>query len=1002
MPLRPADPAELGAYVLRGVIGQGSQGTVYLAADSAGELVAIKVMSATLDKGARERLLREVTAARKVPAYCTARTIDVNVEADSPYVVTEFIDGPTLDLKVRKEGPFGIAALELLAIGMASALVAVHDAGVVHRDLKPANVILSSQGPRVLDFGVARHEDLLATTIDRGIVGTPAFMAPELFQGRPASPASDVFAWGLTIAFAALGRTVFQGETLGSMMHEIMHAAPVLDGVPERLRKVVGSALEKLPQDRPSAREILQQLLWSADTAIPATMRLPPAEDHEASYGRLTETARTLLRRSALVDPGKGLDVEVATLLLDTGVLQASAAVEELTRWGFLRSSPSGHAFATDVWAFAQRKLTADEPGVQSLLLARLRLSLGERSTARPQPIISRDFWTIEDRLGVHPYASAVAAFIRYPQTEPPLTIGISGAWGSGKTSLMRMIREQLDPQDALGERTRIELSAQTRRLLRFGSHDRLRNRDVLRRARDRQVADPPLTADPVDRPDSAPWRPTVWFNPWMYQTGEQIWAGFAHEIITQITDRLTPADRERFWLEVNLRRIDREEVRRRAYRIIQQRILPLLFVFVVAVVVATAGVLFGYLWPGAARGVRVLSGAALTGGTAAFLAGSGVRWWGFLRGTARTSFGRLLDKPEGAVADTTDVIGDPGYRARVGFLHLVQSDMRRALDLVVTADRPLVVFIDDLDRCVPGQVAQVVEAVNLFLAGEFPNCVFIIAMEPDMVAAHIETAYADLATKMPGDKRLGWHFLEKVVQLSLRSPRVSRRHVSSYLAGLLGAAPQQTGQAAQHRPQDWPRPVPDRNTPDPALVADLTERIRSRRPTLSTLSETARHVQREALGVHEAGLHPATVRAFDRVFADLYGTDVTNEALQGALGYLEAPTVRTIKRYVNLFRFLTFIAHHEQLDQGSLAPSPAKLAKLAALHMRWPYLIGRLLGEVEEGRPLLAELETLARGNDPTATWPNLSPFFEQDRHELMLFLATGEEIGPTAARLL
>src|SRR5215813_1637549 len=197
------DPRAVGPYTIEGRLGAGGMGTVYLARATNRRPVALKVIRADFagDPRFRSRFASEVAAARRVARFCTAEVLDSGVDGEIVYLVTEFIDGPTLAAEVARLGPMSGSTLDGLAIGIAAALQGIHGAGVVHRDLKPGNVLLSRVGPKVIDFGVARALDGLAGNVSGGestsghLWGTPAYMAPEQFRAARSTPASDVFAW---------------------------------------------------------------------------------------------------------------------------------------------------------------------------------------------------------------------------------------------------------------------------------------------------------------------------------------------------------------------------------------------------------------------------------------------------------------------------------------------------------------------------------------------------------------------------------------------------------------------------------------------------------------------------------------------------------------------------------------------------------------------------------------------------------------------------------------
>ncbi len=273
--LRRGDPGRLGPYRLVGRLGQGGMGTVYLAEAPHGELVAVKMVRPELgtDDEFRRRFRSEVNRVRQVPPFCTAEVLDADPDHDTPYLVVEYVDGPCLADVVEQRGPLRSANLQGLAIGVATALSAIHGAGVIHRDLKPRNVLLAPGSPKVIDFGIARALDATSqhTRTDQ-MVGTVAYMAPERFDAgsRRLTPAADIFSWGAVVAYAGTGRTPFQADSPPATAARILTQPPDLSGVLDPLHDVVAVTLAKDPADRPTARELLDLLLRTGSAGGPA------------------------------------------------------------------------------------------------------------------------------------------------------------------------------------------------------------------------------------------------------------------------------------------------------------------------------------------------------------------------------------------------------------------------------------------------------------------------------------------------------------------------------------------------------------------------------------------------------------------------------------------------------------------------------------------------------------------------------------------------------------
>jgi eukaryotic-like serine/threonine-protein kinase len=269
-PLEPGDPQMLGRFELLARLGEGGQGIVYLGRGPGPgeERVAVKILRSTADASVLERLARELDAIHAVQPFVTARVIEASAEGERRYIVSEFIDGPSLQERVDTRGPLPEGELQRLAVGTATALTAIHGAGVVHRDFKPANVLLGPDGPRVVDFGIARLIDV--ATMTSGVIGTPSYISPEQLSGARPTSAVDIFAWAVTMVYAATGRPAFSGDSVIAVMHRILTEQPDITGVPASLLPVLTDCLNKDPLARPSARDLLLRLIDPSQPAAPA------------------------------------------------------------------------------------------------------------------------------------------------------------------------------------------------------------------------------------------------------------------------------------------------------------------------------------------------------------------------------------------------------------------------------------------------------------------------------------------------------------------------------------------------------------------------------------------------------------------------------------------------------------------------------------------------------------------------------------------------------------
>jgi KAP family P-loop domain/EVE domain len=529
---------------------------------------------------------------------------------------------------------------------------------------------------------------------------------------------------------------------------------------------------------------------------------------------------------------------------------------------------------------------------------------------ARPSTAITTDTWTDRDQLEHALYADAIAEFIQDSRTKAPLTIGIKAPWGAGKTSLMQMIRKQLDPGAFEPKQAK--------------NGKRLTIWEFLRRTRGKT---PEAAAEGLEPEVKRPFM-TVWFNAWKYQSSEQLWAGLAHAILSQVGDRLPPADRDRLWASIQVRRLSLAELRRGFYRYVSLQALPYLLVVPVVVV----GVVIAW-----ALDPNVLRNASITGA---------------IVGLVTAGVGVVSSVRDEVTKATPRLVEEPDYGSRLGFLHLVDSDMRKILEVAgATPNEPFVIFVDDLDRCSYGTVAQVIEALNVFLAGDFNNCIFVIAMEPDLVAAQIHIAYEKLFQRMSergeGDD-LGWRFLEKMVQLPLSLPEPHRPQVEQFVDSILATETEAR--------------IPEVD-PDSAEVVEARKAIREAETSgsLEGIADAMNEVKADArtAGTATANLDAVLQKAARLEFKDRFSDAHARAMLMRHARELSG-NPREIKRFINVFRFYAYVDFWRR-TRGLDTPGLEGAAKLARIAISWPNLLSTLARDVTHNgtrAPLLAVLE--------------------------------------------
>ena len=625
-----------------------------------------------------------------------------------------------------------------------------------------------------------------------------------------------------------------------------------------------------------------------------------------------------------------------------TGLRRSSEDGQAITAQGILRGLLTQLSTEAGQSSPLRRKLNDLDIDIADLQIA---LMPGASTHA------ASDLWTVDDQLGYLEYARAIYHFLRDPRTNPPMTISIQAPWGGGKTSLMRMLQRELDPVGYDRARRRAERSPT--------ENTGTSARDLLNELGDLAKGSPASI-----KIDMAGHKglPTVWFNAWIYQSGKQIWAGLGEAIIRGLSERLDPVNREKFLLRLHLARVDPNAIRQKVYEAAAQHFLGFLhgsFKWLLGLVILGVGTAI------AAVGELKFGGASLgwtlSGSAAAAAASTLVAYAGAL----------FKAKAEPADFSLSDYLDVPDYGKELGFVHHVTEDLRRVLDILpsvegpdgVERQAPIVLFIDDLDRCSPSKIAEVFEAINLFVAGEFPNCYVILGMDSEIVAAALEEAHKDVVEHLPSYSRrtaLGWRFMDKFVQLPFVIPPIGQEAVRDYAAHLAAKEDLAANQALERAAKLDPRAaelsiadmsVSDRPITEPVDTETLAQQLAEKHAILlpdgpSLAQEILERQQR--------------LRVIDNQAKQMSQDSGEIVALLDQAHKNFSNNPRELKRLVNVYRFYMNLRVARE-SRGEAVPTVPQMRNWVMLALAWPEVMRWLRRrhsewESEEDRKSAAE----------------------------------------------
>ena len=506
-----------------------------------------------------------------------------------------------------------------------------------------------------------------------------------------------------------------------------------------------------------------------------------------------------------------------------------------------------------------------------------------------PSAHVTSDSWTTDDRLGYSYYAHAIYKFLTHKLTTPPLTISIQAPWGGGKTSLMKMIQQKLDPKS-------VQQSPEEKYGYRSMNYDKIL--EILENDSEEDELNWNLFSDN---------KITIWFNAWKYEDGHQIWAGLADAIIRQITGRLDEKDQIRFWLRFNKRHLSIEEIKSEVKRKTIQTWLNKAGKWIIT---AAGGIIASIV-----IGVQ----------TQLELAGLGILA-SVVGGTIPTILDFFNAQKEIQVETSEDKLQNylhiPEYHTELGLAYKIEQDIIDVFKQIPKDNLPIVIFIDDLDRCSPNRISEIIGAINRFLSSGIPNCFFILGIDTEIISAALEESHSAIISRLPkysSGRSLGWKFMDKFIQLPIIIPPPDRRDIRYYVQSLLSK--------------------------EKLLMEQTTIKKNQVNSSYKNSQEIINKLQHAKIKESEY----ITDKMNERILAYSDDSDVIRKMINESYSFFSI-NPREIKRFVNLLRFNYFMLVARE-ERGLEVPSLEQISRWIILSLKWPDVTRWILrGSGEEG----------------------------------------------------